>query len=101
MMVQQDAPHNGWSSFETWLVNLYVTNDPGLYKWLTELVKQDISRGEKAEALQRELYDLTLPEADSGVLFPEDTSLATHLTHAALERVNWQEIIEASEEVAS
>jgi hypothetical protein len=74
-----------------------VTNDQGLSRWLANLVKQDITREEMAEALQRELYDLTLPDAIDEIVILEDTSLAAHLIQASLERVNWQDIVESLE----
>jgi hypothetical protein len=97
MMTKQDTSHMGWSSFETWLINVYVTDDQGLYRWLTDLAQQDLSREEMAEALQRELYDLTLPDPVDGIVILEGTSLAAHLIQTSLERVNWLEIVESLE----
>lgn len=60
--------HNGWSNRETWSVNLWLSNDEGLYRATQDAVHQalrratdqDTAREELATALA-DLYDEMIP----------------------------------------
>ena len=52
--------HNGWSNRETWLVNLWLTNDEGSYQLITDACRRKGSVYDKAEWLEtmiRESYE--------------------------------------------
>lgn len=83
------ATYNGWSNRETWLVSLWLDNDPVRYAMLSEALELDVSDFVKAEWLENhlkvEMYDL-----------PLEASLWSDLLGTALSRVNWLEVIEKS-----
>jgi hypothetical protein len=79
--------YNGWYNYETWLVNLWLTNDEGSYEWLRELC------GESDEyTLSHTLKD----EVTSEHMMPAlgDCSIQADLLGAALSEVNWYELAE-------
>ena len=44
--------YNGWSNYETWLINLWLTNDRCYYDELCEIIK-NFDLGEQAEDYSR------------------------------------------------
>jgi len=78
--------YNGWPSYETWLVNLWMGNDPATDAICRELVAGTGSIGEAAEALK------DLVEEDSP--FQEQSGLYVDLLGAALARVDWRALAE-------
>jgi hypothetical protein len=86
-MMNDDTTYNGWTNRETWLLSLWLTNDPESYAVLTEaeeLDETDFVRAEWLETqLKGEMYNL-----------PIDASLWTDLLGTALANVNWLEVIE-------
>ena len=79
--------YNGWTNRETWLVSLWLNNDPGSYALLSEALELKESNFIKAEwldnRLRDEMYDLSL-----------DASLWSDLLAISLAKVNWLEVIE-------
>lgn len=72
--------YSGWSSYETWLVNLWLTNDEGSYYALN-----DCGNAKEVE----ELVNNIMEDVDrSGLLWD--------LVSSALSSVDWQEIFENS-----
>ena len=85
-----DRTYNGWSTYETWLVNLWIQNDKALYASLHALVVDADDAWEAKNVLMSWLdneYDLFLEAAGAthGGLFPD-------LLKGALSEVNWYEI---------
>ena len=74
--------YNGWSGYETWLVNLWLTNEPGSYEASREVAANG------AEAIKDLVEDWT----SEGI---EPSSMVADLLGAALSRVNWREIAES------
>lgn len=72
--------YNGWKNKETWLVHLWLTNDPVTCEMAREAALQG------PESLK------TFVEAR---VLPEEASLAADLLETALAHVDWQEITEA------
>lgn len=81
--------YNGWSNYETWVVNLWMTNSPGYYEELCSIVSSEDDLYDKAEALE----DWLRFEYDG-----EYTSVWADLVNHSLARVNWCEIIENNQE---
>jgi|SRR5579859_4299671 len=92
--------YNGWSNYPTWAVNLWLSNDEGLYNATRELVsdvaehyagpyfeRKDVPRHEIADALKTWVRDELAP--DLGATFAAD------LLGYALDGVDWYEIAEA------
>jgi hypothetical protein len=53
----ENEDYNGWVNRETWLFNLWLNNDQGIYGSACEAAKQGLS---KARHMQREFPDLTV-----------------------------------------
>ena len=88
--MSNDRTYNGWSTYETWLVNLWITNDESLYAALHADVVDAASLFDAKEILQSWLeneVDLHLEAAGAthGGLIPD-------LLRGALQEVNWYEI---------
>ena len=97
-----DTKYNGWTNYETWCVNLWLTNDEESYRlWADESrrhmaeapdsrrVKEwSYSNREAARCALAEHLQETI-EAEAGLSF---ATLYTDLLQAALAEVNWQEI---------
>jgi hypothetical protein len=92
-----DTTYNGWSNFETWALNLWLSNDEGLYCEATESVRlvcermterdefgsvASLRRFEVAEGLKRWVEDM----------LPDPGGLAADLLGSSLARVDWYEI---------
>ena len=84
--------YNGWTNYETWLVNVWMSNDQGAYeRWeevATELVADnpDSARERLAEQLKDSVSDES-PTVD-------DASLYADLLNAAICIVDWRELAE-------
>ena len=81
--------YNGWTNYDTWAVNLWLTNDHSTDKFLTEVVLSKQEKWEKAEELKH-----FVESSESMEKVFEDASLASDLLGSALEDVDWLEIIE-------
>jgi hypothetical protein len=77
----QNDSYQGWTNRETWLVNLWLTNEEHTYQ---------STRGMNAESL--ESYVETILEDDSNHMH---AGFITDLIGAALIRVNWNEIADS------
>ncbi|NCU29471.1 hypothetical protein EOM60_02580 [Candidatus Saccharibacteria bacterium] len=89
MNVAEVQTYNGWSNHETWLVNLWMTNDERYYAELCEIVESGDSLDDQAEALEafiRSEYD------------GESSSIWADLINDSLGEVNWHEIVEMNQD---
>lgn len=82
--------YNGWTNRETWVVNLWLTNDECYYHELCDVVKNFDTTDEQAEELEQ--YVRFVADTD------ERIGIAGDLLTASLGRVNWYEIAEANQE---
>ena len=87
MNVAEVQTYNGWSNYETWLANLWLTNDESSYALLREAMSKDAWRTyEQAAWLEMMLrYQL-----DNEI---DEPCLGQDLLRA-FGRINWSEIIE-------
>jgi hypothetical protein len=80
--------YNGWTNYETWLINLWLTNDELCYNDLMQIIQEMDDEQEMAEELKyRVMEDMDLNEI----------SLRSDLLSAATRNVNWLEIIEGNQ----
>jgi hypothetical protein len=85
-IVTDERGYNGWPSYETWLLNLWLGNDPATDAICRELVAEAGSLREAAETLK------ALVEEDSP--FQEQSGLYVDLLGAAFARVDWRALAE-------
>jgi hypothetical protein len=89
--------YNGWTNYETWLVNLWMTADAGSAGYW-ESVARDIYEATEAEApfTRSEHAGLLLSDAIKERIDEEnplaEAGLYTDLLTSALSEVNWYEI---------
>ena len=77
--------YNGWPNYETWAVNLWLTNDPGSYEASREVAANG------ADALKSWVEDCTFEEI-------KQSSMVADLLGSALSRVNWRKIAKSLNE---
>jgi len=75
--------YQGWTNHPTWLVNVWIDNDHGLYEYCQELKETQDVRA-IAENLKQLIEDSK----------PDTPGLFSDLLESALDSVNWREIAE-------
>lgn len=94
----EDKKYNGWTNYETWLVNLWMDNDSGSYDHWRETAQEvynDASADSTFTRDERAALDLADQIKDSmEECQPEVTGLWADLMNAAMSEVNWHEIAE-------
>jgi hypothetical protein len=100
----EDKKYNGWATYETWLVGLWLDNDQGSYEYWREQAQEQwksaptckqVLQGywTAAEAAKFNLADQIKEEiADASPLTEAD--MFCDLLNAAFSEVNWQEVAE-------
>ena len=58
----KDNTYNGWANRETWLVNLWLTNEPNTEKTLIEIAESNSELYEKSDQLKDFVYTLCMGE---------------------------------------
>ena len=81
--------YNGWSNYETWTVNLWMTGNERYYAQLCEITSSGDNLYDQADALE----DWIRFEYDG-----EYSSLWADLINNSLAEVNWYEIVEKNQE---
>lgn len=100
-----DKSYNGWSSYETWNVKLWLDNDQYLQEWQEETVKHSrdvINRYNRLSQTMRDskfvLADMVkdyVTDTDNGLIPDLGATMASDLLGSALDNVNWVEIAES------
>ncbi len=75
--------YNGWTNYQTWCVNLWLTNEPETAEYIEKLANATGDEQSKANTL--DCYCAS-PYGDIG--------MHADLLNEALQQVNWREIIE-------
>ena len=80
--------YSGWTNRETWIVNLWLTNDECYYQELRSIVK-NFDSDEQAEELEQYVH---------WIIDTDEASMTSDLLSTSLGRVNWYEIAESNRE---
>lgn len=96
----EDQTYNGWTNYETWCVNLWLSNEENSYHYWDDRAKHwhgEDSTSEywnQAESAKFNLADELKEwhEDRSNRAFGDTASVFTDLTSSALQDVDWQEI---------
>ena len=91
-----DETYNGWKNYPTWCVNLWLSNDEGLYREALALTERGwvglAPRTSVADAIRNWVIDDLSPDLGA--------SFAADLLGYALDSVDWFEIADAWIEMA-
>ena len=83
------AEYNGWTNRETWVVNLWFTNDECYYEELRSIIK-NFDSDEQAEEIEQYAH---------WIIDVNEASMTTDLlSSTSLGRVDWHEIARANQE---
>ena len=83
-----DTTYNGWPNYETWCVNLWLTNEQGSDAMLQSIVN-DSAKDYRASFLKE--YVIEFAPLDGANMYVD-------LLQAALDNVDWREIIRVHQE---
>ena len=84
-----EKKYNGWTNYETWLVNLWMDNDYGSVDYWNE-VAEEVWDEDDPDKSQRELAKRMKEQIMEGQ--PELTGLYADMLNAAFSEVDWDEI---------
>ena len=76
--------YNGWVNYETWCVNLWLTNEQGTYFAMREMAKEAGDEYAAAGVIKEWVEEMN-PLADDATMFSD-------MLNAALREVNWNDI---------
>jgi hypothetical protein len=95
--------YNGWVNYETWAVNLWLTNEPHSYERLMSIIQNPDTLGERSEALRewvRPDQGNTWDNDGEGMtsLMAIPVGMYVDLLAAAFDMVHWKDIVRANQE---
>lgn len=85
----QTQTYNGWSNRETWLGNLWLSNDEGLYELFCRAFRENNTISETAMYIEEELREQLEDEIDTASIWQD-------LLGTAFDRIQWAEIVAAN-----
>jgi len=94
-MSDTDDEYEGWTNRETWAVNLWLSNDEGMYNEVNEIVDNAEDREEIENGI-REYVENLKEFLDSGEACGELRNMFEDI--GSMWRVNWEEIAESWKE---
>ena len=80
--------YNGWTNWETWIVNVWIDNDQNLYEHYGDMARKEVLTDK--ESATHELSTTLREQFDEWA--PEIEGLYLDLLNGALREVNWREI---------
>jgi len=99
-MTTRTNGYNGWPNYETWAVNIWLTNEPHTYERLMSIVQSCDTLGAQSEALREwvrpDQGNAWQPEMLSLMAVP--VGMYVDLLASAFDMVHWREIIRANGE---
>jgi hypothetical protein len=93
--MSEERKYNGWNTYETWLVNVWLTNEEWSSEELERIVaevKDEVDPEDRVEVLAGRLESWVDSEPDEGGLIPQVKGLAGDLMRGALREVDWREL---------
>ena len=78
-----DETCNGWANWESWVVNLWLTNDEGIYNETLEICNKDTNPHEYEHKRADQLEEYVDMLMDENIITDK----------VSLHRVNWKEIM--------
>jgi len=95
--------YQGWTNYETWAVNLWLTNDSGIYDMIREMGQEAKAEAPELEAVKDEIWTVengakfTLADRIKDYIeennpLENQNDLYKDLLQGALSEVNWNEI---------
>lgn len=102
-----DATYNGWTNYETWVVNLWMSNDGGSQYYYADLAELALSKTDRDDDLADRIEDATdqlehqLKDQFEESCPIQEASVWSDLIRAALGAVNWREIAEQCVQAAA
>ena len=85
--LKTNTTYNGWSNRETWVVNLWLTNDECYYHELSSILHNFETVSEQVEELEQYVR---------WIINVDEVGMARDLLSTSLGRVDWYEIVEAN-----
>ncbi len=82
----QTQTYNGWTNRETWLGNLWLNNDEGMYDLLCRAIKENNTIWETAQYIEQELRWQLEDEIDTASIWQD-------LLGTAFDRIDWIAIV--------
>ena len=76
--------YSGWTNYETWCVNLWLTNEPDTEEHLRMLAQTTAALYHRADCLRTYVQ---------GMAPIDDATMFVDLLRSALDNINWREII--------
>tara|TARA_R110000824_G_scaffold4601_4_gene22149 strand:+ start:571 stop:891 length:321 start_codon:yes stop_codon:yes gene_type:complete len=81
--------YNGWTNWETWVVNLWMDNDQELYDHYGKMARVKVSKDKRSASYK---LSLAIQEQVDDWMPHLDNSLYLDLLNGAMREVNWIEI---------
>ena len=88
--------YNGWHNYETWAVNVWLTNEPDAYERLMSIVQNPDTLGKQSTALKEWIRHDQGDMADNAE--PGVAGMYVDLLASAFDMVDWKEIIQNKQE---
>ncbi len=89
-MTMETKTYNGWTNYETWCVNLWLTNEPSTAEELATIIKRNGDGYEASHVLREFVDEIRFGGYEEHPI----VNMFVDLLNTALGLVNWREIIE-------
>ena len=83
-----DNKYNGWTNYETWNFNLWITNEEADYKYASEIANESTDRWELSKKLEEWAENM----ADEQL--PDQCSFIADMVNSSIKEVNFYEVAE-------